>query len=398
MSAPPRRGLDPSLGQVRSPAPPVALWAAGLALASAAHIAGAAPYLVAPEGPASAAAVESAPIGVDLAPMIAPPPEPDTPPEPEPEEEPEAEEPDEPVIEERAEDSPPPAPPAEPRPAPDLPDIRPREIPEMWLGGGGGAREGGLTLEEFLSLEQWLAEARGVFLERLSYPIEARKRAMAGSAQVVVTCQNTGRVLDFQLAKRTGHEVLDQEIERAFSRVRRLPRFPGHVTHERLSFTLPVRFELMFEGRVMDSGDASPGGEAAPSAAPSDVGLPAAALSACAAQAAGLGAARDAITGRRAELEAARQAVESEARRYQRSGRDAPTRVRRRLERYNDDVAAFDADVAAFQAQADGYAAACGGGSAGWESFRLACGPYAAAGNLYCEAYGDLWARLQAAP
>ena len=105
--------------------------------------------------------------------------------------------------------------------------------------------------------------------------------------------------------------------------------------------------------------------------------------------------ARNAIAARRSELETLRADYERQALRYQRDQAEAPLRVRRLLDRYNDGVGDYDSLTARFDADVDVYSAACGHGSAAWENYAAACRPYLHAGNPYCEAFADLWARLQ---
>ncbi|MEL7029411.1 MAG: TonB family protein [Pseudomonadota bacterium] len=271
-----------------------------------------------------------------------------------------------------------------------MPDIRPRAIPDLWRGSGAGA--GSLTLEEYLALEPWLAAARETVLKELSYPVEARKLRLSGAAEVVITADRNGRVVAWSFLSRTGQTLLDREIERSLGRVRRLPRFPDEIAYEQLSFTLPMRFELVFEGRTLAPSDAPP----PPASRPAEGQLAAAQLAACAQTAATLTASQTEIAARRAELEALLADYERQARRYERERRDLPVRVRSMLDRYNDGVAGFEQSLTDFEAQAGAFAAACGKGSADWETFRRACAPYADVGNPYCEAFGELWARLRA--
>ena len=205
------------------------------------------------------------------------------PPEPPPEVAPEPET-EIPVLEERATDSPPPAPPARPREIPDLPDIRPRAVPDLWRGGSAG---GTVTLDEYLVLRDWLAQARQTVLEQLSYPVEARRYGLSGAAVVAIVTTRDGRITSWSFQQRTGEIILDKEIEATINRIRRLPKFPPGISYDTLTFSLPIRFELVFEDR---RGRPTPApGSAAPQAdatAPQQQGLTAQSLAACASEAA----------------------------------------------------------------------------------------------------------------
>jgi len=376
------------LGDVGSPAPSAREWAAGIAFACIVHALAALPFLApayAPVDDVVEVAPEGDEIGVRLAPLVQPP-EAVEPPPPEPEIE-------TPVIEERAADSPPPAPPEKPRETPDLPDIRPTAVPEIWFGSQGGG--GGLTLDEYLLLRDWLAEARKEVLKTLSYPEEARRAGESGSAEVVIIATRNGRIRDWYFQKRTGSSILDREIRRSIGDVRRLPRFPEEAAYEELAFMLPIRFELVVSaGRTPQSGAPPSGGDSEASARRAPDALTVAQMSSCAAAAADLGAERAAIDASRLELEELRTDYERRAERYERERRAPPPSLRRRLSRYNAELEAYNGALAAFQGKAKAFQSVCGGGAATFDNYIQACQPYRETGNLYCEAFGDLWARL----
>ena len=372
-------------GDTSNQAPSVRLWAVGSAAAVVLHVAGAIPFLPEPLPPIVEPVDEGPGLGVRLAPMITPP-EP-APPEPVPEVE-------EQVIEERASDSPPPAPPAKPRELPDLPDIQPRAVPDLWRSGAGAG--GGLTLEEYLALKDWLDEVRTEILQSLSYPAEARRMGLSGSAQVIVLANREGRIVDWSFRTQTGHPLLDREISRSINRIRRLPKFPPDMQYDELSFSVPIRFELVLQSGAPAPQSAPRTGSAQAAAPPQEVGLPLQQLRYCARTAVDLTARRQEISVLRQELETLLAEYERNMERYTRQRREPPLRVRNQRRDYERGVQEYDALVATFQTEAGAFSNVCGGGSATWENYAIACGPYVGGGNSYCEAYGDLWMRLRA--
>lgn len=380
--------LPTPLGKVDAPAPSARQWAFAAAAAVIIHAAAAAPFLPKLEKPDTPeiGLEEDEGIGVRLAPIIAPPAEaPPEPPEPEPE----------PVIEERADDSPPPAPPKEPRKLPDIPDIKPQSVPELYAGGAGG---GSLTVEEYLLLQDWMTEARTRLLRDLSYPEEARRLGQTGAAMVAIIVDRDGRIVEWAFVQRTGYPMLDREVERTINRVRRLPKFPDGIPYNELTYRLGIQFELVYGARDLRQ-DASrrkldtSGDPGAPP--PPPAGLSVAQLSACASTAARLTSERDVIEARRAELEAEASRIAERLERFERQRRDPPASLRREAKAYEEAIAEYDARVTSFQNRAQAYTASCGAGSAEWPSYAQACAPYASVGNPYCEAFSDLWARLQ---
>ena len=225
------RRFESALTGVTTTGPRISYWAVGFLISIAAHATAAGVWLWR-SGPAPIIGIrlEDQGIGVSLGPQEAPPPEVEE--EPEPEE----------IIEERAEDAPPPEPPAEeieeePEPEPPAP---PREI---WIGDATG---GDLTLEEYLLVEDWLEQARYVYVQRLRYPEEARRAALEGVAEVIVTVDSRGRVQGWRFSRRTDIPILDREVERVMRSVRRHKPFPQGIRYTRLSFRLPVRFEIYY--------------------------------------------------------------------------------------------------------------------------------------------------------
>lgn len=392
MAAVSNKAMSSPLGDISSPAPSLRQWLYACFAALVIHGIAAAPFLSAPvDEPLITDGIgEPTEIGVSLAPVVQPP-------EPAPEVQPEPE-PDIPVIEERATDSPPPAPPAKPREIPDLPDIRPQAVPDLWRGSGGGS----VSLEEYLLLKDWLNEARSVILNELSYPPAALRESLSGSSSVIITATREGRIVNWSFRQRTGVPILDREVQRTINSIRRLPKFPDGIPYDTLNFIVPVRFVLMLDDGSIQSGDERDfvEGNASRSAqpAPEAQGLSVEALAQCAAAAAQLTTERDAIDKMRIELESEREVVERDINRYSHEGTRPPHRVERRIEDYNGKIAQYDALVNEFQQEAGAYSAQCGSGSAVWENYVVACAPYKTAGNSYCEAFGDLWLRLQAGP
>lgn len=327
-------------------------------------------------------------IGVRLAPIVQPP-EDIIPPEPEPEKE-------TPVIEERAYNSPPPKPPAKPRKIPDLPDIQPQAVPELWLGKGS-SNEGQMSLEEYLFLQEWLAAARSAVLKRLRYPEDARLNFLTGNAKVIVVADRDGRIVEWRFLNRTGERILDGEIARAIRSIRRLPAFPEGTRYDTLSYLVIIRFELVRpDGSIMSAQAAAVEREQQTTSAEEPIEtLSAGQMAQCASSAAQLVSEREIIDTMRVEIEANGADYQEKAERYHRQRREPPRSLERQLKEYNDSVAAYDQRVAAFQQRAGAYQSLCKGGSTTFDIYAQACGAYVGTDNPYCAAFGVYWQRLQ---
>ena len=375
------------LGLADRSAPRAVHWAAGLVLAAAVHAVAAAPFLPEPEPPAPPVEPAGVEMGVQLAPLVQPPEiEAPPPPPPEPVEE-------TPVIQERAADSPPPAPPATPREIPDLPDIQPQAIPEMWRGAPGGG--GGLSLREFMNLREWLAQARAEVMENVEYPRRAAADRITGGARILVVARADGEIERWDFVDRSRHEVLNQAVARAVNRVRRLPPFPPGTTQDTLTYTTEFRFELVMpDGSILAQSETEPSpGQAEPAAPPSDLAS-LSELANCATLGSQLGQARSDILARRDALQARLAEYNADMERYERRRERPPRRLERERDAINETSEAFNADLEAFQASIAPYQSACGSVRASFEDFASVCSPFLRSGNLFCEAFGDFWGRL----
>ena len=376
------------LGDVSTPAPKRWHWVVGGGFALIVHVLAALPFLPNPEPIETnqAEELEAPGIEVRLAPVVQPPSAEDIA-EPEPDDE-------EARIEERSSDSPPPAPPDIPRELPDLPDIQPRPIPELWIGDGSSDNQ--LTLEEYLFLQAWLKAARKAVLEKVRYPDNARRLGITGNGKIVIIANRSGRIVDWRFLSQTGEPQLDGEIQRTVESIRRLPPFPEGTRYETLSYVVTVRFELVkADGTIVSSSSPNATNRSnETSDLAQDDRLSVDVLSRCAATAAQLETERDAINAERASLEALVDQYGRQAETYARRRQPIPRRLERQLEDINERVDALNPRISQYQSRANAYRSLCGGGSTTFESYRTACGPYAGSRNGYCEAFGAYWARL----
>ncbi|MGF1462041.1 MAG: energy transducer TonB [Maricaulaceae bacterium] len=244
-----------ALGDAKPGAPNLAHWSGAIMAAVVVH--GAAAYTILkplPEDPPPPVEEIGQEIGISLAPPapvggvlpdpVPPPPEPEPEPEVEPEPEPEPD-----IIKERAEDAPPPkpletrAPKVQPKPTARPSSVRP---PDGGGGQTGYGADGSLSLAEFRLIQDYLREARRVYMSEVRYPFEARRQSLQGRGVLHVTVNRRGRVQAWQVREAIGSAMLDREIERVAKRVRRLPRLPEAFSRDLLVINVPIHF-LMVE-------------------------------------------------------------------------------------------------------------------------------------------------------
>ena len=87
----------------------------------------------------------------------------------------------------------------------------------------------------------WLKDR---LFKRLTYPHRARAHRQTGTASVYIEVHRSGRVESYELRARTGHELLDREVEAMVERARPFPAFPEEMRQERLELLLNVEFVL----------------------------------------------------------------------------------------------------------------------------------------------------------
>lgn len=176
--------------------------------------------------------------------------------EPEPRPEPEPvkprPEPEEPVKAEPLPERPPEktlareAPP--PKPQPPIPQERvaalheatttsassPSAAPDGSVEGGGGTAPD----------PSYLMEIRALLEAHKTYPAMAQRLGMEGDVYLWFVINRQGRVLDYRIDKGSGHEMLDEEVERLIEEISQFPPVPSEVGADHLELVVPVSFRL----------------------------------------------------------------------------------------------------------------------------------------------------------
>lgn len=108
-------------------------------------------------------------------------------------------------------------------------------------GNAGPAGSGGADLapdDDFLArLQAWLDRHK-------DYPARARSRRQQGVVMLQFSMDRVGRVLDYRIARSSGHRLLDHAVEKMIRRAEPLPALPDRLGSGRLELVLPIRFSL----------------------------------------------------------------------------------------------------------------------------------------------------------
>jgi len=76
------------------------------------------------------------------------------------------------------------------------------------------------------------------------YPSDAQSRGDEGVVQLSFTVDRSGRVLNREIVRSSGHRELDNEVMSMIERAQPLPPFPASMPQAKLDLTVPIRFSL----------------------------------------------------------------------------------------------------------------------------------------------------------
>lgn len=100
----------------------------------------------------------------------------------------------------------------------------------------GGTR-GGPDDDYLARLLAWLDRHK-------DYPARARSRRQEGVVMLQFSIDRIGRVLDYRIARSSGHRLLDKAVVKMIRRADPLPALPDAVASGHLELELPIRFSL----------------------------------------------------------------------------------------------------------------------------------------------------------
>ena len=78
----------------------------------------------------------------------------------------------------------------------------------------------------------------------VKYPERALRREQEGTVRVTVTLDKNGKLLGTVPAEESRYDILNKEAIDSFNRAEPFEPFPGSITEEYISFTIPIKFEI----------------------------------------------------------------------------------------------------------------------------------------------------------
>lgn len=79
------------------------------------------------------------------------------------------------------------------------------------------------------------------------YPLSARQNYIQGTLMIVFRLERDGRLVDCNMARSSGHEILDTQALKAISLASPFPPFPENITVQFLNINTSFTYRLKFE-------------------------------------------------------------------------------------------------------------------------------------------------------
>lgn len=77
-----------------------------------------------------------------------------------------------------------------------------------------------------------------------SIPLAAKRARLEGTVYLLVTVDDTGKLLAVKVRKSSGHKVLDQGAIDSLEKLGKLPPLPSELGWKKKTFTLPIRYSM----------------------------------------------------------------------------------------------------------------------------------------------------------
>lgn len=77
-----------------------------------------------------------------------------------------------------------------------------------------------------------------------SIPLAAKRARLEGTVYLLVTVDDTGKLLAVKVRKSSGHKILDQGAIDSLEKLGRLPPLPAALGWKKKTFTLPIRYSM----------------------------------------------------------------------------------------------------------------------------------------------------------
>ncbi len=93
-------------------------------------------------------------------------------------------------------------------------------------------------------ISSWQKEVNKKIAKKQSYPRAALRKELQGRAEVEINVDREGNIVAHNLQSSTGHELLDNEVEKLMKRASPLPAPPAGATDSQLTMVVPLAWVL----------------------------------------------------------------------------------------------------------------------------------------------------------
>lgn len=111
-------------------------------------------------------------------------------------------------------------------------------------GSGGSSSAAGSAGGAPGAFDAYLAEIMAWLARHKTYPVMAERRRQEGTSEMVFTVARDGSLLAYELARSSGHALLDEASAEMLQRAAPLPPIPPEIGEESLTITAPIVFQL----------------------------------------------------------------------------------------------------------------------------------------------------------
>ncbi len=87
-----------------------------------------------------------------------------------------------------------------------------------------------------LELRKWLSEHK-------QYPAQAHRLKQEGVVIIGLVIDRSGEIISYDIKRSSGHQLLDQEVEKMIQRASKMPALPDGFPRDTLELLIPVRFK-----------------------------------------------------------------------------------------------------------------------------------------------------------
>ncbi len=92
--------------------------------------------------------------------------------------------------------------------------------------------------------KSYVSELKSLLGKFKNYPVQARRQKQEGVVIISLVIERSGRIVSHEIRRSSGHQLLDQEVEKMIQQAGKLPALPDSFPREKLELMIPIRFRI----------------------------------------------------------------------------------------------------------------------------------------------------------